>query len=148
MEWTLVPPWLAPNHSKTSSSDTNINKGPAYAEDVLTRTYHAGLASPSDMVGIVAAQSTEPATQMVLNTFHHTGTGDGAAEEYLVACESTTPESDAHHEYLLERSLNKTAETAKIIRDKLHATYVKDLVHRFSIRRRRFHVRNLQRMPE
>jgi hypothetical protein len=31
----------------------------------------------------------------------------------------------------LKEPLNKSPETAKIIRDKLHATHVKDLVHRF-----------------
>jgi DNA-directed RNA polymerase II subunit RPB1 len=113
------------------------NKGLAYAEDVLTRTYHAGLASPSDMVGIVAAQSiAEPATQMVLNTFHHTGTGDGAVGGVPRIREllnnTKNPKTPIMSIYL-EDPLNKTAETAKIIRDKLHATYVKDLVQSVSL---------------
>jgi hypothetical protein len=41
----------------------------AHVEQVLTQRYHAALCSPSDMVGIVAAQSiAEPSTQMVLNS--------------------------------------------------------------------------------
>ena len=46
--------------------------------DIRNR-YHKGLISPGESVGIVAAQSIgEPATQMTLNVFHLSGTGNKA----------------------------------------------------------------------
>jgi hypothetical protein len=63
----LVRLWFAPN-SPNDFASAKFDKAFCHAEDVLTRTYHAG-GLPSDMVGIVAAQSiAEPATQMVLNS--------------------------------------------------------------------------------
>lgn len=40
----------------------------------LVSSFHAALVHPGEMCGVMAAQSIgEPATQMTLNTFHHTG---------------------------------------------------------------------------
>jgi hypothetical protein len=66
------------------------------------------------------------------DTFHHSGTGDGSIggvpriREPQQHQELKTPLMSIY----LKEPLNKSPE-AKIIRDKLHATHVKDLVHRF-----------------
>jgi hypothetical protein len=69
------------------------------------------------------------------DTFHHSGTGDGSIggvpriRELLNNTKSKTPLMSIY----LKEPLNKSPETAKIIRDKLHATHVKDLVQSVSL---------------
>jgi DNA-directed RNA polymerase beta' subunit len=122
----LSPKRLLLHHGMTASALT-------YAEMVLTHRYHAALASPSDMVGIVAAQSiAEPSTQMVLNSFHFTGTGVGKSakgvgriKELLGVTKS--PKSPSMTISLRE-PMSSTAESAKVVRDALQATRMRDLV--------------------
>lgn len=43
----------------------------------IKKKYYSGIVSPGECVGVIAAQSIgEPATQMTLNTFHSSGTGN------------------------------------------------------------------------
>jgi DNA-directed RNA polymerase II subunit RPB1 len=51
-------------------------KGLKCIEKRVTDAFFKGIAHPSELVGILAAQSIgEPATQMTLNTFHYSGQG-------------------------------------------------------------------------
>jgi DNA-directed RNA polymerase II subunit RPB1 len=51
------------------------------AKGAIERAFLSALCSPSEMVGILAAQSiAEPLTQMVLNTFHSTGVGSATKQ--------------------------------------------------------------------
>ena len=51
------------------------------AKSAIERAFMSALCSPSEMVGILAAQSlAEPLTQMVLNTFHTAGVGSATKQ--------------------------------------------------------------------
>ena len=53
----------------------------AAAKAAIERAFMSALCSPSEMVGVLAAQSiAEPLTQMVLNTFHSAGVGSATKQ--------------------------------------------------------------------
>ena len=90
----------------------------------------SALCSPSEMVGIVAAQSlAEPLTQMVLNTFHSTGVGSATQrlsgvpriKELMAA--TRNPRTPGMTVFLN----TPTHESALALRDKLQETTVKDV---------------------
>lgn len=106
----------------------------AALEDIvrlIRRKYYGGLVSPSEMVGIIAAQSiAEPSTQMVLNTFHNTGLGDNKASvpriKELIGV-SKNPKTTMYNIRLLP-GMDKSAQFATSIRNRILCTYVKDVV--------------------
>jgi len=75
----LVRAFLSPKALLREYGMTSAGLDAAVAS--IERAFMSALCSPSEMVGILAAQSlAEPLTQMVLNTFHTTGIGSATKQ--------------------------------------------------------------------
>jgi hypothetical protein len=89
--------------------------------------YHP-IASAHVRLTVAVTKTSIPSVQLLAPTLFITGTGDGSIGGVPRIRElQQHQEEDSADEHLPE-PLNKSPETAKIIRDKLHATHVKDLV--------------------
>lgn len=104
-------------------------------EDIVAAIRHrfyAGIVSPSEMVGIIAAQSiAEPSTQMTLNAFHNTGHSNKASVPRVKELVAVTkkPKVTVYTVKLLPGT-DESAEFAGEVRDRLLCTHVRDLVAR------------------
>jgi DNA-directed RNA polymerase II subunit RPB1 len=100
----------------------------------VEKTFLSSLCSPSEMVGIVAAQSiAEPLTQMVLNTFHSTGVGSatkrlsGVPRIKELIAGTKNPRTPGMTVYLNE-NISRSRDSAIALRDKLQTTAIGDIV--------------------
>jgi DNA-directed RNA polymerase II subunit RPB1 len=119
-----------------------LGLGSAALAFVLSRIevlYMNGLAHPSELVGVIAAQSIgEPATQMTLNTFHSAGNAAAAKAvqgvprlaELLHASKNIKSPSMT---IFLKRPACDTPEGAQAVLNELETTYLKDVVTETSI---------------
>ena len=101
------------------------------AKAALERAFMSALCSPSEMVGILAAQSlAEPLTQMVLNTFHTTGVGSatkalgGVPRIKELLAVTRNPKTPLMQVYLT----NPARKNAVAVRDRIKYTTVGDLM--------------------
>ena len=101
------------------------------AKSALERAFMCALCSPSEMVGILAAQSlAEPLTQMVLNTFHTTGVGSatkalgGVPRIKELLAVTRNPKTPLMQVFLTNPDRNN----AVAIRDRIKYTTVGDLM--------------------
>jgi DNA-directed RNA polymerase II subunit RPB1 len=100
---------------------------------IIRQRYYSSLVSPSEMVGILAAQSiAEPSTQMVLNTFHSAGMGTNRASvprvKELISA-SRNPKRTMYGVTLL-RGTDTDRAFAEYVRGKMLCTHVSDVVYR------------------
>lgn len=101
--------------------------------------YKKSIIQPGEMVGMLAAQSIgEPTTQMTLNTFHFAGVAEKSnvtrgvprIEEILSLSEN--PKNPSCTVYLLENE-ETNQDNAKLIKNQLEHTKLRDLVHSVEI---------------
>ena len=101
------------------------------AEAAIEAAFLTALCSPSEMVGILAAQSiAEPLTQMVLNTFHTTGMGaatktlEGVPRIKELLGPAKNPKTPVMRVFLRA----PTRVNALLLRDRIRATTVQDVM--------------------
>lgn len=98
----------------------------------IRHRFYAGIVSPSEMVGILAAQSiAEPSTQMTLNNFHNAGGANKASVPRVKELVAVTrnPKNTVYSVKLLP-GMDTSEDFAGSVRDQLLCTYVRDLVAR------------------
>ena len=106
--------------------------GLSAAKAAIERAFMSALCSPSEMVGILAAQSiAEPLTQMVLNTFHTTGIGSatkqlgGVPRIKELLSNTKNPKTPVMTVYLTRTD----RKNALLLRDVIKTTTVADVIH-------------------
>lgn len=99
----------------------------------MVRAFTGGLAAPSEMVGIVAAQSiAEPLTQSQLNSFHSAGnsvvtsTLGGVSRFKELISVTKNPKTPSMNVYMVP-ALTKSREAVLALRDKLQKVTVGDV---------------------
>ena len=95
-----------------------------------------GRVAPSEMVGVIAAQSiAEPSTQMVLDSFHSTGIGSAKSGIPRVRDLINVAKSvkDSTVTVYLQAPLRQSLAVAKRVRDLLQETRVRDVVARAQV---------------
>ena len=98
----------------------------------IRQRFYAGIVSPSEMVGIIAAQSiAEPSTQMTLNNFHSAGAANKASVPRVKELVAVTknPKTTTYSVTMLP-GMDTSADFAGAVRDRLLCTTVRDLVAR------------------
>jgi len=126
---------LNPVHLLANKSRRALNgAGFAFVLERVEAAYMASIAHPSELVGIVAAQSIgEPATQMTLNTFHLSGVsaaskavqGMPRLTELLRASKKIkTPLMSVY----MDRAVSGEGALVQRLLNEIECTYIKDLL--------------------
>jgi DNA-directed RNA polymerase II subunit RPB1 len=104
-----------------------------YFVEIFKQKYYEALVNPSEMVGVVAAQSIgEPSTQLTLNTFHLSGVASaskavrGVPRIKELLSVSKNIKAPSCTVYLQPTILNYS--DAKIAKNSIETTYMKDIV--------------------
>ena len=105
-----------------------------YVVDQIKTKYLNSIAHPSEMVGVVAAQSIgEPCTQLTLNTFHSAGISSASQtvrgvpriKELLSVSKNIKGPSTKVY---IDKNVNQDREKCKQILNSLETTYIKDII--------------------
>jgi DNA-directed RNA polymerase II subunit RPB1 len=105
-----------------------------YVIEQIKTKYLNSIAHPSEMVGVVAAQSIgEPCTQLTLNTFHSAGISSASQtvrgvpriKELLSVSKNIKGPSTKVY---INQNINKDREKCKEILNSLETTYIKDII--------------------
>lgn len=126
---------LNPVHLLANKSRRALNSaGFAFVLERVEAAYNASIAHPSELVGIVAAQSIgEPATQMTLNTFHLSGVsaaskavqGMPRLTELLRASKKIkTPLMSVY----MDRAVSGDGALVQRLLNEVECTYIRDLI--------------------
>ena len=105
---------------------------------VFTQKYNEALVHPSEMVGVVAAQSIgEPSTQLTLNTFHLSGVASASKSvrgvPRLKELLSVSKNIKAPSCSIFMKDSIKTYKEAQTAKNSIETTYLKDLLVSSSI---------------
>lgn len=110
-----------------------------YVKNEIIKKFRESIAHPSEMVGVVSAQSIgEPCTQITLNTFHSAGissasqTVRGVPRIKELLNNSKNIKGPSTKVYLNE-NINKDYNKCKEVLNVLETTYIKDIVKSSSI---------------
>lgn len=105
----------------------------------IRKRFMEAIANPSEMVGVVAAQSIgEPCTQLTLNTFHSSGQGTaskavrGVPRLKELLSVSKNIKSPSMKIYVREEFAHER-ETCKEVKNDIQTTYIKDVVESSAI---------------
>ena len=105
-----------------------------YIVEQIKTKYLNSIAHPSEMVGVVAAQSIgEPCTQLTLNTFHSAGISSASQtvrgvpriKELLSVSKNIKGPSTKVY---IDKNVNQDREKCKEILNSLETTYIKDII--------------------